>query len=117
VPLNEAEIVALSAKLTDIPKIRIQIMYENVLGKELAQSFHEAFSLARWEGATLGIGSGLGPGITIGQGSGTATIALKSAIEAINRNGPGLFFWPLASIRSDRLDTFSLIVFAARAGL
>jgi hypothetical protein len=85
VPLNEAEIVALSAKLTDIPKIRIQIMYENVLGKELAQSFHEAFSLARWEGATLGIGSGLGPGITIGQGSGTATIALKSAIEAASR--------------------------------
>ena len=38
-PLNDAEIAALSAKLTDIPKIRVQIMYDNALGKELAQSF------------------------------------------------------------------------------
>jgi hypothetical protein len=32
-PLNEVEIAALSAKLTDIPKIRVQIMYENALGR------------------------------------------------------------------------------------
>ena len=81
-PLNEAEIAALSTRLADIPKIRVQIMYENALGKELAQSFYEAFKLADWGGAALGIGSGLGHGVTIGQGSGTATIALKSAIEA-----------------------------------
>ena len=81
-PLNEAEIAALSTRLADIPKIRVQIMYENALGKELAQSFYEAFKLAEWGGAALGIGSGLGHGVTIGQGSGTATIALKSAIEA-----------------------------------
>jgi hypothetical protein len=84
-PLNEAEIAALSARLTDIPKIRVQIMYENALGKELAQSFYEAFKLAEWGGAALGIGSGLGHGVTIGQGSGTATIALKSAIEATSQ--------------------------------
>ena len=84
-PLNEAEIAALSARLTDIPKIRVQIMYENALGKDLAQSFYEAFKLAEWGGAALGIGSGLGSGVTIGQGSGTATIALKSAIEAASR--------------------------------
>jgi hypothetical protein len=84
-PLNEAEIAALSAKLTDIPKLRVQIMYENALGKELAQSFYEAFKQVRWDGATLGIGSGLGPGVTIGQGSGTATVALKSAIETASR--------------------------------
>ena len=84
-PLNEAEIVALSTRLTDIPKIRVQIMYENALGKELAQSFYEAFKLAEWGGAALGIGSGLGHGVTIGQGSGTATIALKSAIEATSQ--------------------------------
>ena len=81
-PLSEAEIAALSTRLADIPKIRVQIMYENALGKELAQSFYEAFKLAEWGGAALGIGSGLGHGVTIGQGSGTATIALKSAIEA-----------------------------------
>ena len=81
-PLNEAEIAALSTRLAEIPKIRVQIMYENALGKELAQSFYEAFKLAEWGGAALGIGSGLGYGVTIGQGSGTATIALKSAIEA-----------------------------------
>jgi hypothetical protein len=84
-PLNEAEIAALSARLTDIPKIRVQIMYENALGKDLAQSFYEAFRLAEWGGAALGIGSGLGHGVTIGQGSGTATIALKSAIEATSQ--------------------------------
>ena len=84
-PLNETEIAALSARLADIPKIRVQIMYENALGKDLAQSFYEAFKLAEWGGAALGIGSGLGNGVTIGQGSGTATIALKSAIEATSR--------------------------------
>jgi hypothetical protein len=84
-PLNEAEIAALSTRLADIPKIRVQIMYENALGKELAQSFYEAFKLAEWGGAALGIGSGLGHGVTIGQGSGTATIALKSAIEATSQ--------------------------------
>ena len=84
-PLTEAEIAALSKRLADIPKIRVQIMYENALGKELAQSFYEAFKLAEWGGAALGIGSGLGNGVTIGQGSGTATIALKSAIEATSQ--------------------------------
>ena len=84
-PLNEAEIAALSTLITDIPKIRVQIMYENALGKELAQSFYEAFKLAEWGGAALGIGSSLGHGVTIGQGSGTATIALKSAIEATSQ--------------------------------
>lgn len=84
-PLNEAEIAALSTRLADIPKIRVQIMYENALGKDLAQSFYEAFRLAKWGGAALGIGSGLGHGVTIGQGSGTATIALKSAIEATSQ--------------------------------
>lgn len=85
VPLNEAEIAALSTRLADIPKIRVQIMYENALGKDLAQSFYEAFRLAKWGGAALGIGSGLGHGVTIGQGSGTVTIALKSAIEATSQ--------------------------------
>ena len=84
-PLNETEIAALSTRLTEIPKIRVQIMYENALGKELAESFYEAFKLAEWGGAALGIGSGLGHGVTIGQGSGTATITLKSAIEATSQ--------------------------------
>jgi hypothetical protein len=84
-PLSEAEIAALGTRLADIPKIRVQIMYENALGKELAQSFYEAFKLAEWGGAALGIGSGLGHGVTIGQGSGTATIALKTAIEAASQ--------------------------------
>ena len=58
-PLNESEIAALSTRLTDIPKIRVQIMYENALGKDLAQSFYEAFKLAEWGGAALGIGLSL----------------------------------------------------------
>jgi hypothetical protein len=84
-PLTEAEIAALSTRLADIPKIRVQIMYENALGKDLAQSFYEAFKLAEWGGAALGIGSGLGHGVTIGQGSGRTTTALKSAIEATSQ--------------------------------
>jgi hypothetical protein len=84
-PLNEAEIAALSTRLADIPKIRVQIMYENALGKDLAQSFYEAFRLAKWGGDALGIGSGLGHGVTIGQGSGAATIVLQSAIEATSQ--------------------------------
>jgi hypothetical protein len=108
-PLTEAEIAALSTRLADIPKIRVQIMYENALGKELAQSFYEAFKLAEWGGAALGIGSGLGSGVTIGQGSGTATIALKSAIEAASR-------LKVAIVRPDQPQWPGVVFLAVNSG-
>lgn len=80
-PLSKAEIKALSADLSNIPKVRVQIMYENALGKALAQSFYDAFKQAGWHGATFGPGAALDAGITVGQGSGTAA-ALKTAIES-----------------------------------
>lgn len=80
-PLTAAEITVLKEKLTALPKkIRVQIMYENYLGKDLAQSFYDAFKQAGWTGAVLSTGSGLGYGVTTGQGSGIAP-QLKKVIE------------------------------------
>ena len=79
-PLTKTEIATLAANLTAVQKIRVQIMYENALGKDLAQSFYDAFKQAGWDGATLGPGSGLGYGVTTGQGS-ISAVALKDAIE------------------------------------
>jgi hypothetical protein len=78
--LTKTEIVALAANLSTVPKIRVQIMYENVLGRDLAQSFYDAFKQAGWDDATLGPGGGLGYGVTTGQGP-ISAVALKDAIE------------------------------------
>jgi len=81
-PLSSAEIAALKEKLAALPKkIRVQIMYENYLGKDLAQTFYDAFKQAGWDGAWLTNGSGLGNGVTVGQGS-EITVQLKTAIES-----------------------------------
>src|ERR1700738_4461531 len=42
-PLTKSQIDDLASKLKAIQKSRAQIMYENTLGKELAQSIFEAF--------------------------------------------------------------------------
>jgi hypothetical protein len=56
-------------------------MYENYLGKDLARTFLDAFKQAGWGDAWLGPGSGLGYGVTTGQGSDTALL-IKAAIES-----------------------------------
>jgi len=87
-PLTKPEIAALAVNLTSVPKIRVQIMYENALGKDLAQSFYDAFKQAGWDDASFGPGSGLGHGVTTGQGP-TSAVALKSAIEKSSKlKGP-----------------------------
>jgi len=53
-PLTKPEIAALAVNLTSVPKIRVQIMYENALGKDLAQSFYDAFKQAGWDDASFG---------------------------------------------------------------
>lgn len=79
--LSATEITSLKGRLASFPKkIRVQIMYENYLGKDLAQSFLEAFKQAGWSSAWLTAGSGLGYGVTVGQGSETAP-QVKNAIE------------------------------------
>jgi hypothetical protein len=79
-PLTKAEIAALAIKLKAISKTRIQIMYENALGKELADSFLEAFKAAGWDGAWVSSGSGFGSGVLVGRGQ--RAIATKAAIES-----------------------------------
>jgi hypothetical protein len=78
-PLSKAEIAALSAKLKSISKTRIQIMYENGLGKDLAESFLAAFKDAGWDGAWVTPGSGFGSRILVGRGR--RALAIKAAIE------------------------------------
>jgi hypothetical protein len=55
-------------------------MYENALGKGLAQSIVDAFKEAGWDQAELLPGSGLGDGVVTGWGESGA--ALKSALDA-----------------------------------
>jgi hypothetical protein len=84
-PLMSSELAALKDRLATAPKkIRVQIMYENYLGKDLAQSFLDAFKQAGWMDAWLGPGGSLGYGITTGQGSETA-LQVKTAIESTSK--------------------------------
>ncbi|MGY4467317.1 hypothetical protein ACVWWK_002999 [Bradyrhizobium sp. LB9.1b] len=52
-PLTRPQIANLAAKLKEIKQSRAQIMYENHLGRELAQSIFEAFREAGWTEAWL----------------------------------------------------------------
>jgi hypothetical protein len=79
-PLTAREIDDLSEKLVRLVKHRVQIMYVNQLGKNLAQSFYQAFQKAGWEGATFSDGGGAHLGIIAGPGTAKAEL-LKQAIE------------------------------------
>ena len=81
-PLAAAEI----AQLANAPKpldnqVKVQLMYENALGKDLAATVYDAFKAAGWTNCTFGAGSGLGSGLTVGVGNGVAP-KLKAAIES-----------------------------------
>jgi hypothetical protein len=79
-PLTEQQISELSQRLVQLQKHRVQIMYANQLGKDLAQSFYRAFQKAGWEGATFSDGGGAHLGIIAGAGANKAGL-LKQAIE------------------------------------
>jgi hypothetical protein len=79
-PLSKSEISTLASKLKDIQKSRASIMYENALGKDMAQSIFDAFKAAGWDEATLDHGSGLGDGIVVGWSS--RAVAVKAALES-----------------------------------
>ena len=68
IPLTATEMDQLSAQLPDIPKVRIQVMYENQLGRELAENLFACFRKAGWPDATISTGAGFGLGISVGQG-------------------------------------------------
>ncbi|SCB37649.1 hypothetical protein GA0061098_1007157 [Bradyrhizobium shewense] len=79
-PLSGSQISFLTSRLKDIQKSRVSVMYENALGKELAQNIFEAFKQAGWEEAQLGPGGGLGDGIVVGWSS--RAVAVKAALES-----------------------------------
>lgn len=81
VPLTASEVSQLSAAVEKLPKRRIQIMYSNSFGKDLAQTFSDAFAQAGWNDLHLSEGGGLGAGVSTGRGNGLA-IELKRAIES-----------------------------------
>uniref|UniRef100_Q07RD6 Uncharacterized protein n=1 Tax=Rhodopseudomonas palustris (strain BisA53) TaxID=316055 RepID=Q07RD6_RHOP5 len=80
-PLTRPQIANLAAKLKEIAKSRVQVMYENHLGKDLAQSIFDAFREAGWDQAMLSTGGGLGEGIVVGWSS--RAEAVKSALESV----------------------------------
>jgi hypothetical protein len=72
--LSSSQIAALREKLNSLAKVdstkaapRIQVMYENSFGRDLASSIALAFEAARWD-ARLSPGSGFETGIKIGPG-------------------------------------------------
>jgi hypothetical protein len=79
-PLSAPQISILASKLKIIQKSRASIMYENSLGKEMAQSIVEAFKAAGWNEAVLQTGSGLGDGVVVGWSS--RAVAVKEALES-----------------------------------
>jgi hypothetical protein len=67
--LTVAEMDHLSTLLAATPKVQIRIMYENQLGKELAENLHSCFRKAGWTDVLLSTGSGFGLGISVGHGA------------------------------------------------
>ena len=79
-PLTTQEVAALSSKLREIPKHRVQLMYLNQLGKPLAQSIYDAFKQAEWSDVTFSDGGGNHLGIIAGPGTNLSG-KIKTAIE------------------------------------
>jgi hypothetical protein len=90
--LTKDESDKLVSLIAALPKRRIQVMYVNYLGKNLAKSFADAFEQGGWTDVVFSEGGGLGYGISTGRGNGLA-LTLKSAIESstkrkVNSFGP-----------------------------
>ncbi|MDB5608585.1 MAG: hypothetical protein JWP25_5485 [Bradyrhizobium sp.] len=100
-PLTKSQIYDLASKLKAIQKSRAQIMYENALGKELAQSIFEAFKQAEWDKAWLSTGSGFGDGLVTGWSS--RAVAVKEAMESAAK-------LPVQSIQTEKEIADLLIV-------
>jgi hypothetical protein len=99
--LTKEEAKKLSELIAPIPKRRIQVMYLNYLGKDLARNIADVFEQAGWDVA-YSEGGGLGEGVSTGRGNGAA-LTLKAAIEAATRLKVG-------SIRPDEKDGGLLFV-------
>jgi hypothetical protein len=78
--LSASEESQLKTAFAGISPRRIQVMYSNYRGKDLARSFADILKDAGWTDIHFSEGGGLGSGISTGRGNGTA-VALKEAIE------------------------------------
>jgi hypothetical protein len=90
--LTTDETARFVASIAALPHRRIQVMYSNYLGRDLAKNFADAFERAGWTDVAFSEGGGLGYGLSTGRGNGLA-LTLKSAIEAasgqkVNSIGP-----------------------------
>lgn len=90
-PLSSSEIDRLAANLSAIDPKFLNILYENYLGQDLAQSIFEAFKKAKWPDAFVSQGLGYGPGLKVGSGTGIA-LKIKNAIESATKLQPTLLY-------------------------
>lgn len=88
--LTKDEFAKLVELLAPLPKRKVQIMYVNYLGKDLARSFADVFEMAGWPEVVFSEGGGLGEGVSTGRGNGMA-FTLKAAIEAATKLKVGSF--------------------------
>ncbi len=98
-PLTSAQIAKLADELKPFANVvKISIMYENSLGKELGVSIDKAFDQAGWSNKSFTPGSGLGPHLSVGIGSDTA-LKVKKAVETatgykVDASRPDEAEWP-----------------------
>lgn len=81
-PLTTGQSTKLTSLVKSLPKRRIQVMYSNYLGKDLAQNIAGAFTQAGWTDMHFGEGGGLGYGLSTGRGVGMA-LTLKQVLEEV----------------------------------
>jgi hypothetical protein len=78
-PLAYPEVQALARGLAAIEKRRVQVMYENFQGKELARTIADAFEAAGWD-THYSTGSGFEEGLKVGR-SPTVGVQIKELFE------------------------------------
>jgi hypothetical protein len=85
--LSKDEIDQLASNLSEIQPKFVNILYENQLGKDLAETILEAFKKAKWPEAFVSHGAGIGVGIQVGYGGGVA-LKIKNALETLTKLRP-----------------------------
>jgi hypothetical protein len=85
-PLSQSQSDRLVANLNGIPIGQLTVMYENQLGRALAQSIAAAFSRAGWS-PDVTHGGALGIGVSTGRGAGLPN-QLQQALESMGGLGP-----------------------------
>jgi hypothetical protein len=78
-PLTAQQVQALSREVAPIEKRRLQVMYQNPYGKELARTIADAFEGAGWD-VHYSTGSGFEEGLFVGRSPIVGPL-LKAAIE------------------------------------